>query len=107
MSELDVSGWLLKIIIEFLKNRKIEVHFKGEKSAKKHLPGGGPQGTVLGMFLFLILINGVGLKNVGRNTGESICNPAIYKRKPLMRMHAKWIDDMTIAEAVNLKKLSN
>ena len=38
---------------------------------------------------------------------KSHCNPAIHKRKPLMRIHAKWIDDMTIAEAVNLKKLSN
>ena len=103
LSALDVPGWLLQIVIGFLEDRQIEVHFKGEKSAKKHLPGGGPQGTVLGMFLFLILINGAGFKDTERNTGEIICNPAINKRKPLMRMHAKWIDDMTIAEAVSLK----
>ena len=62
MSELGVPGWLLQIVIGFLENRKMEVHFKNETSETKDLPGGGPQGTILGMFLFLILINAAGLK---------------------------------------------
>ena len=69
----------------------------------KELPGGGPQGTVLGMFLFLILINAVGFKNLTRNTGTIICNPSIMKRKPMEIFHAKWIDDMTAAESISLK----
>ena len=54
LSDLGVPGWLLQIVIGFLEDRTMEVHFKGEKSEKKKLPGGGPQGTILGMFLFLI-----------------------------------------------------
>ena len=83
LSELGVPGWLLQVVIGFLENRQLEVHFKGEKSDKKWLPGGGPQGTILGMFLFLILINAAGFKEKIRNTGEVITNPGINKRKPL------------------------
>ena len=63
LSELGVPGWLLQIVIGFLENREIEVSYKGAKSERKQLPGGSPQGTVLGMFLFLILINSAGFKN--------------------------------------------
>ena len=61
LSELGVPGWLLKIIIGFLKDREMEVIYKGVKSSRKKLLGGGPQGTILGMFLFLILM-GLGSK---------------------------------------------
>ena len=70
LSELGVPGWLLQIVIGFLENRVMEVHFKGEQSEQKILPGGGPQGTILGMFLFLIFINGAGFKDNVKKTGE-------------------------------------
>ena len=104
LSELGVPGWLLQIVIGFLENREIEVHYKGIKSSKKPLPGGGPQGTVLGMFLFLILINAAGFKNIARNTGEVIRNPSLSRRQPMEKIHLKYIDDMTVAESVNLKE---
>ena len=37
--------------------RNLILNYKGETSSKLKLPGGGPQGTILGLFLFLILIN--------------------------------------------------
>ena len=104
LSELGVPGWLLQIIIGFLENRSMEVSFKGAKSEKKRLPGGGPQGTILGMFLFLVLINGAGFRNLEQKTGKIICNPSLKSRKPMDRIHLKWIDDMTAAEAINLKE---
>ena len=61
LSELGVPGWLLRIVIGFLENRELVVTHKGVTSGKFQLPGGGPQGTILGMFLFLILINAAGL----------------------------------------------
>ena len=104
LSELGVPGWLLQIVIGFLENRQMEVHYKGEKSNKRWLPGGGPQGTILGMFLFLILINAAGFKEKIRNTGEIITQPGVNKRKPIDTIHMKFIDDMTIAESIHLKE---
>jgi hypothetical protein len=108
LSELGVPGWLLKIVMGFLENRQLEVFFKGEKSEKKNLPGGGPQGTILGMFLFLILINAAGFREKIKNTGQIITQPGVNKRKPMETIHMKFIDDMTVAESIYLKeKLKN
>ena len=86
----------------------MEVHFKGEQSEKKILPGGGPQGTILGMFLFLILINAAGFKEQIKNTGQIITQKGVNKRKPIEKIHMKFIDDMTIAESIFLnEKLMN
>ena len=104
LSELGVPGWLLHIVMGFLKNRHMEVYFKGEKSEKKYLPGGGPQGTILGMFLFLILINAAGFREQIRNTGHIITQPGVNKRKPMKTIHMKFIDDMTVAESIYLKE---
>ena len=74
LSDLGVPGWLLQIVIGFLENRELQVNYKGETSGRKSLPGGGPQVTILGMFLFIILINAAGfrnnLKNIGKFTEE-------------------------------------
>ena len=102
LSDLGVPGWLLHIVIGFLEDREMEVNFKGAKSSRRKLPGGCPQGTVLGMFLFLILINGAGFRNKIKNTGKVItANP--NKRKPLDEIHLKFIDDMTGAISIDIK----
>ena len=103
LSDLGVPGWLLQIVIGFLEDREMVVNFKGAKSSKRKLPGGCPQGTVLGMFLFLILINAAGFRNRMKNTGQVITsNP--NKRKPMEEIHLKFIDDMTAAVSINIKE---
>ena len=102
LSDLGVLGWLLSIVIGFLENRELEVSYKGEVSGRKLLPGGGPQGTILGMFLFLILINEAGFRDNLNNVGKYITKP-FNKREPMPRVHLKYIDDMTVAESINLK----
>ena len=67
------------------------------------MPGGGPQGTILGMFLFLILINAAGFRDNLTNAGKFITKP-FNRRGPIPKIHMKYIDDMTIAEALDLKK---
>ena len=57
LSDLGVPGWLLNLVMGFLTERSLLLKHKGETSESKPLPGGGPQGTLLGLFLFLILIN--------------------------------------------------
>jgi hypothetical protein len=103
LSDLGVPGWLLQIVIGFLENREMEVHFKGETSSRKRLPGGGPQGTILGMFLFLILINAAGFRDKIANTGKLITSKHTT-RKPMEKIHLKFIDDMIAAESIHLKE---
>ena len=56
LSHMGVPGWLLKIVIAFLTDRKMTVRYKGKQSSVKSLPGGGPQGTLLGLLLFIVLM---------------------------------------------------
>ena len=64
LSEMGVPGWLLKVVMGFLKERELVLRYKGHCSSRKALPGGSPQGTRLGLFLFLILINAAGYTNL-------------------------------------------
>ena len=102
LSDMGVPGWLLKIVIGFLEDRKLVVLLKEAKSESKDMPGGGPQGTVLGMFLFLILINKAGVADQPKRLGERL-NAAASKRDEITNMHVKYVDDMTIAQAICLK----
>ena len=91
LSKLGVPGWLLNIVMSFLSNRTMIVRYNGSESSKKALPGGGPQGTVLALLLFIVLINEIGCPNC-------------YKRTDCLReIHLKFVDDLTIAQAVDLK----
>ena len=103
LSDMGVPGWLLTIVIGFLKNRELVVNYKGEQSKMKNLPGGGPQGTILGMFLFLVLINSAGFKDLGKNTGDIITKP-FNKRGAMEKIHTQYIDDMVACESIYLKE---
>ena len=49
--------------------------YKGCSSERKKLPGGGPQGSRLGMFIFLILINFAGPQNTSHTIGKKSDTP--------------------------------
>ena len=101
LSDMGVPGWLLNIVMGFLIERVMVVRYKGATSDRKPLPGGGPQGTLLGLLLFLILINSCGEKDYN-DIGPAITRP---KRKfEPSSFHSKFVDDMTIAEAFNIKE---
>ena len=108
LSEMGVPGWLLRVVMAFLTDRELILRNKGMSSGRKVLPGGSPQGTRLGMFLFLILINFAGFENsdLVKDIGTHITQP-IKDRKPLLRAHMKYIDDMTYTNSVRLKKCLN
>ena len=102
---MGVPGWLLRVVMAFLTDRYLILRYKGKTSDGKYLPGGSPQGTRLGMFLFLILINFAGLEQseLVKNIGTHITQP-LNQRKPMQSTHMKYIDDMTIAHTLHLKK---
>ena len=102
LSDMNVPGWLLKIVIAFLTNRKMVVRYKGATSSSKNLPGGGPQGTLLGLILFLVLINDAGFAHQDNKVGEHVTSRKNFKAANLL--HLKYVDDMTLAESINLKE---
>ena len=100
LSDMGVPGWLLSIVMSFLKDRKMLVRYKGKTSSIKDLPGGGPQGTLLALLLFIVLINDLGFEGQTNNVGELItCK---RNMKTANKIHLKYVDDMTLAEAINL-----
>ena len=100
LSNMGVPGWLLRIVIGFLTDRKMYVRYKGKNSQVKSLPGGGPQGTLLGLLLFIVLINDVGFDGQVNNAGEVITSRKNMRK--LNEIHLKYVDDLTLAEAINL-----
>ena len=67
------------------------------------MPGGSPQGTRLGMFLFLIMINFAGFpfQEIEREPGKVITR---QRRKPLENIHLHYVDDFSYLTSINLKK---
>jgi hypothetical protein len=76
--------------------------YKGLNSTKKNLPRGSAQGTRLGMFIFLVMINYAGLPaaDLAVDIGEEITSK---RRKPMTKSHMKYIDDLSFTAALNLK----
>ena len=100
LSDMGVPGWLLRIVLAFLKNRTMLVNFKGKQSSVKSLPGGGPQGTLLALLLFLVLINDLGFEGQTNNAGDLITSKR--KMKLANEIHLKYVDDFSIAETINM-----
>ena len=101
LSDMGVPAWLLKIVISFLKDRTMVVRFKGTTSSVRSLPGGGPQGTLLGLLLFLVLINDMGFENQTNNVGESITKKINFKEGS--QLHLKFVDDVALLESLVLR----
>ena len=102
LSRMGVPAWLLRIVVGFLTDRELILRYKGRASGRKLLPGGGPQGTRLGLFLFLILINAAGYEILEENIGKHITMKR-SKRTKMPNIHLKFVDDLTLAETLNLK----
>ena len=75
------------------------VRYKGQNSSVKKLPGGGPQSALLGLFLFIVLINDVGSIDQKNESGEIIpCKKRIREYNELhlsMWMTSHWLKPLT------------
>ena len=80
LSDMGVPAWLLRIVMAFLTDRRMLVRYRGKESGVKPLPGGGPQGTLLGLLLFIVLINDVGFEGQTNDAGEIITSRRNMKK---------------------------
>ena len=83
---MGATGWLLTVVKGFLEERKLKVKYKGVISETKNMPGGGLQGTIPGLFLFLVMINHTGFPKENREMGVRITRD-VNKRKEIENKH--------------------
>ena len=102
LADMGVPGWLINVVIGFLTERNLVLKYKEAEAERKALPGGGPQGTLLGLVLFLVLINDCGFSGKVKDIGGQITQSK-GKFVP-STFHAKYIDDLTLMEAINLNE---
>ena len=99
LHDMKVPGWLLLILISYLTDRKMILKFRGVLSALRSLPGSSPQGTVLGVILFIIIFNGAALRPSIPRTSWPFFSK---KRNDPASVHMKFVDDLSVAVKVNL-----
>ena len=103
LSDLGCPGWLLRIVMSYMTSRSLKIRGKdGLVSESKPLPGGAGQGTILGLFLFCVMFNEAGPKENKLPIGKTITQPT-RQRKAIQVSKCKWIDDLSITAATNLR----
>ena len=94
--DMHTPAWLLRIVISYLSDRSMYLTFKGAKSSKKMLPGGGPQGAYLGGLIFIIKYNGAFLRPP---IPRHIQGPVLKSKSEKV----KFVNDGTVAVSIDLK----
>ena len=111
---MKVPMWLLRIIFSYLEHRKMILRFRGCSSDPEDIPGGMPQGTLLGVILYILYINPVGfpsevtvkISDIVHKYWECLDDiPEIVTSNetlPNSIRCVKFMDDATLQESVNL-----
>ena len=111
---LKVPQWLLRLILSYLSNRKMILRFRKCCSSPQCLNGGCPQGTLIGVVLYILYINPIGypgeitlqvsdfLNNYWEHVGTIPDLLPSSRTLPPSLNSAKYMDDATVQEAVVL-----
>ena len=90
-----------KILISYLSECSLQIRWQNEKSRKMPLNSGAGQGTMLGLFFFVIIFNGARPKPATIMLGEALTQTG-KKRKPLQKGKKRWVDDCPLTFPVRL-----
>ena len=100
--DMHVPGWLLCIMASYLVERKMTLSFGGASSCPQPLPGGGPQGALLGNIVFIVKFNGAAMRpSIPRFVFSPTHRNQLTSRKST---EVKFVDDLSIGVSVNLKQ---
>ena len=114
LTALKVPQWLLRLLLSYLQNRKMVLRFRNCTSLPKDLPGGCPQGTLIGVILYILYINPIGFPGeITLQVSDILVNhwthldsiPDLIPNNitlPSSMNSAKFMDDATVQEAVVL-----
>ena len=115
LTAMNIPMWLLRLLKSYLQNRKMILRFRGCCSDPKDMPGGMPQGTLLGVILYILYINPVGFPSEVTTDISDIIHdywkvledfPNIKPNSetlPDTLQSIKFMDDATLQEKVNLQ----
>ena len=92
---MHCPSWLLRIFYSFLSERTLILKYKSNISNQKSLPGGAPQGTLLGMIFFSIKFNSAMSRTPIRRLSLSPVSNYVK---------AKYFDDSSVAVSISLSK---
>ena len=104
LSDLEIPTCALRLILSYLKNRKMCVRYKGAVSENQSIPGGGPQGSLLTVLCFILQVNDAGKPCLDEQPSSE---PSVPKPCQLNDMinKKKYVDDLSMLEVVKLEKL--
>ena len=106
LSDWNTPGWLLRIIASYLSDRQMIVRYRGEQSSPRPLPSGRPQGDLLTIILFLVLVSDCRQDvAINRVLLEEEHGPVVTPTpvESTSELRLKYFDDLSPAEAVSLK----
>ena len=101
LSDMGCPGWLLKIVVSYLKGRTLTIRWKNKQSRTMPLNSGAGQGTILGLFLFCVMFNGAGPAPSTEPLGVAISQTRKC-RKPIKKGKKKWVDDLSLWVPIRL-----
>ena len=102
LSDMGCTGWLIKIVVSYLKGRTLTIRWKNKQSRRLPLNSGARQGTIIGLFLFCVMFNGAGPKANTEPLGVAITQTR-KRRQPIKKGKKKWVDDLSLWVPIRLK----
>ena len=113
LSDLNIPTCALRLIMSYLSGRKMCVRYDGAVSVEQDIPGGGPQGGLLTVILFNLQVNLAGSPcpvpptipplHAGPEPAQLPVGPAPLCHNVDKKMKKKYVDDLSLLEAINLR----